>query len=133
MEKLADEGPEAFRTERQGPATADELEPGNSASLYLREISRTPLLTAEEAEERVLADTMDEALSEHLTPREKDIVRLRFGLDRGGMERTLGEVGKLMGISRERARQLEAESLRKLRHAPPFRQRFYEYASWRAT
>ncbi len=85
--------------------------------------------TSEEAEERVLADTMDAALGEHLSPREKEIVRLRFGLDRGGLERTLGEVGKELGMSRERARQLEAEALRKLRHAVPFRQRFREYAS----
>jgi RNA polymerase primary sigma factor len=83
---------------------------------------------AEEAEERVLASSLDRALEEHLTPREAAIVRLRFGLDRGGVERTLGEVGQRIGISRERARQLEAEALRKLRQAPPFRRQFQEYA-----
>jgi RNA polymerase primary sigma factor len=82
---------------------------------------------AEEAEEQVLADVLDQALREHLSPRETDIVRLRFGLDRGGEERTLGEVGQKLGISRERVRQLEADALGKLRQATAFKQRFGDY------
>jgi RNA polymerase primary sigma factor len=81
----------------------------------------------QEAEEAVLAKSIDRALVEYLTPREAEIIRLRFGLDRRGEERTLGEVGERLGLSRERARQLESEALRKLRHAAPFRQRFHEY------
>jgi RNA polymerase primary sigma factor len=79
------------------------------------------------AEERVLADTLDEALRTYLPPREAAIVRLRFGLDRGGEERTLGEVGKELGLSRERARQLEADAMARLRRAPRLRQQFREY------
>jgi DNA-directed RNA polymerase sigma subunit (sigma70/sigma32) len=79
-----------------------------------------------------LAATLNRALSEYLSPREADIVRLGFGLDRHGEERTLGDVGQQLGLSRERVRQLEAEAFRKLRHAGRFRREFQEYESMRA-
>ena len=50
-----------------------------------------------------------------LTPREKKVLRLRFGLD-DGKARTLEEVGKEFNVTRERIRQIEAKALRKLRH-----------------
>ena len=50
-----------------------------------------------------------------LTPREEQVIRLRFGLE-DGRTRTLEEVGKQFQITRERIRQIEAKALRKLRH-----------------
>ena len=50
-----------------------------------------------------------------LTPREEQVLKLRFGLD-DGRTRTLEEVGKEFDITRERIRQIEAKALRKLRH-----------------
>ena len=50
-----------------------------------------------------------------LTPREKRVLQLRFGLD-DGRSRTLEEVGKEFNVTRERIRQIEAKALRKLRH-----------------
>jgi len=49
-----------------------------------------------------------------LLPRERDVLRLRFGID-DGIPRTLQETGRALGITRERVRQIEAESLTKLR------------------
>src|SRR5215210_6180498 len=48
LETLAEEGPAAFSVVPEGPAPADELAADSPAALYLREISRNPLLTAEE-------------------------------------------------------------------------------------
>lgn len=60
-----------------------------------------------------------------LSPRERDVLRLRFGLD-DGRQRTLEEVGQLFGVTRERIRQIEAKALRKLRH-PNRSRRLREY------
>jgi len=56
---------------------------------------------------------LDEVL-DALTPRERAVIRLRFGLE-DGTPLTLAEVGHRLGVSRERVRQLEADGLRKLR------------------
>ena len=61
-----------------------------------------------------LKEKVNEVL-ETLTPREAEVLRLRFGL-RDGSVQTLEEVGNAFGVTRERIRQIEAKALRKLRH-----------------
>jgi RNA polymerase primary sigma factor len=69
---------------------------------------------AEEASFTLLREQLDEVLKT-LTEREQRVLRLRFGLD-DGRARTLEEVGQKFGVTRERIRQIEAKTLRKLRH-----------------
>jgi RNA polymerase primary sigma factor len=57
---------------------------------------------------------VNELLEKHLTPRERDILQLRFGLQ-DGQQRTLDQVGKIFDLSRERIRQIQAKAFRKLR------------------
>jgi RNA polymerase primary sigma factor len=56
-----------------------------------------------------------EDILDTLTPRERRVVQLRFGLI-DGHQRTLEDVGRRFGVTRERIRQIEAKALRKLRH-----------------
>jgi RNA polymerase primary sigma factor len=69
---------------------------------------------AEMAARKMLGDAVSEALSE-LNEREQQVVRLRFGLE-DGQARTLEEVGREFGVTRERIRQIESKTLAKLRH-----------------
>jgi RNA polymerase primary sigma factor len=79
---------------------------------------------ADAAARVMLTDAVSEVLGE-LSEREQEIVRLRFGLD-GGQAKTLEEVGKTFGVTRERIRQIEAKTLAKLRH-PQRSQRLREF------
>ena len=69
---------------------------------------------AEAVSYTLLREQLNEVLHT-LTPREEQVLKLRFGLD-DGRTRTLEEVGKVFNITRERIRQIEAKALRKLRH-----------------
>jgi RNA polymerase primary sigma factor len=69
---------------------------------------------ADAAARALLSEAVGEALEE-LSDRERQVVRLRFGLE-DGQVRTLEEVGKEFGVTRERIRQIEAKTLAKLRH-----------------
>jgi RNA polymerase primary sigma factor len=74
--------------------------------------------------QELLREDLTEVLA-GISPRERDVLRLRFGLD-DGRQRTLEEVGQLFGVTRERIRQIEAKALRKLRH-PNRSKRLKEY------
>ncbi|WNB93496.1 RNA polymerase sigma factor RpoD [Bacillus sp. NEB1478] len=72
------------------------------------------LAPSEAAAYELLKEQLEDVL-DTLTDREENVLRLRFGLD-DGRTRTLEEVGKVFGVTRERIRQIEAKALRKLRH-----------------
>jgi RNA polymerase primary sigma factor len=73
----------------------------------------------DEALRHLLREQMKDIL-DSLSPRERHVLKLRFGLD-DGQSLTLEEVGQKFGLTRERVRQIEARALRKLRH--PLRSR----------
>ena len=76
------------------------------------------------AAQAMLRQHIEEALSE-LNPKEQEVLRLRFGLN-DGRERTLDEIGKQFGVTRERIRQIEAKALKKLR-SPKHRKKLQGY------
>jgi len=79
---------------------------------------------AEMAARTMLNSAVEEALEE-LNDREQAVVRMRFGLD-DGQPRTLEEVGREFGVTRERIRQIESKTLAKLRH-PQHSQKLRDY------
>ncbi len=85
---------------------------------------RSAVVPADAAARALLNDAVKQALA-RLSPREQQVVRLRFGLDDGHF-RTLEEVGREFGVTKERVRQIESKVLVKLRQ-PIDGHRLWEY------
>jgi RNA polymerase primary sigma factor len=66
--------------------------------------------------DRQLRESVRDVIAARLLPREQRVLHLRFGFD-GGQARTLEQVAAVLGVTRERVRQIETRALRKLRHA----------------
>ena len=67
------------------------------------------------ASKQLLKENIEEVLKT-LSDREAKVLMMRFGLDKNATAKTLEEVGKEFGVTRERIRQIEAKALRKLKH-----------------
>jgi RNA polymerase primary sigma factor len=111
----------------QAPVSIDAPVGDDSEENRLRDFigdteSATP---EEEASHEVLKDQLQTSLEEMLTPREKIVLQMRFGLG-DGHQYPLEKVGEVLGVTRERVRQIESEALRKLRQ-PSFTERFRDY------
>lgn len=79
----------------------------------------------ENLDREALCSEVNELLDHHLTPRERDILSLRFGLS-DGQRHTLDQVGHIFGLTRQRIRQIQAIAFRKLRRTHS-RQRLDEW------
>ena len=87
---------------------------GQAANIADRSIDTAALAPVEAASYQLLREQVIDVL-DTLNDREARVLELRFGLE-DGRSRTLEEVGKDFGVTRERIRQIEAKALRKLRH-----------------
>jgi RNA polymerase primary sigma factor len=89
---------------------------GDDGDSYLGDFieDRNAIAPPDAAANQLLKEQIDEVLLT-LTPRERKVLQLRFGLE-DGRSRTLEEVGKEFQVTRERIRQIEAKAIRKLRH-----------------
>jgi RNA polymerase primary sigma factor len=126
LDRTPDQIEELLRTSRQ-PISLDSTigEDGETSIGDLIEDVDAPE-AGELVDRQLMADQLRDALSA-LTPREATIMSMRFGLYDGNPH-TLDEIGKALGLTRERIRQLEKQSLSKLRH-PSRAQPLLDYAS----
>jgi len=117
------EGPQAFTPERIREIQKVSQEPvsletpiGEEEDSHLGDFIEDAgaLAPAEAASQQLLREQVEDVLAS-LTSRERRVLQLRFGLE-DGRSRTLEEVGREFGVTRERIRQIEAKALRKLRH-----------------
>jgi RNA polymerase primary sigma factor len=103
-----------MRTAAIRPASLDapigDEDSNNFAEIVQDEAARTPF---QQLDEKTVTGMLQEMVKK-LDPREATILRYRFGLD-GGSEKTLEEVGKKFGVTRERVRQIQNIALKKLR------------------
>jgi RNA polymerase primary sigma factor len=126
LDRTPDQIEELLRTSRQ-PISLDSTigEDGETSIGDLIEDVDAPE-AGDLVDRQLMADQLRHAL-DALTPREATIMSMRFGLYDGNPH-TLDEIGKALGLTRERIRQLEKQSLSKLRH-PSRAQRLLDYAS----
>ncbi|HEX8429785.1 MAG TPA: RNA polymerase sigma factor RpoD/SigA [Longimicrobium sp.] len=85
----------------------------DDSQLMDRFIADEAIMTEDEVEERLLSERIDRALNT-LQPRDAKVLKLYFGLE-GGREHTLEEIGDILGVTRERIRQLRDRALKRLR------------------
>eukprot|EP00181_Compsopogon_caeruleus_P002955 CAMPEP_0184689494 /NCGR_PEP_ID=MMETSP0312-20130426/30684_1 /TAXON_ID=31354 /ORGANISM="Compsopogon coeruleus, Strain SAG 36.94" /LENGTH=407 /DNA_ID=CAMNT_0027146849 /DNA_START=773 /DNA_END=1996 /DNA_ORIENTATION=- len=83
----------------------------NTLGCFIEWEGETP---EEEVSKNLLREDLESVLRT-LSPREREVIRMRYGFDDGRMK-TLEEIGHLFSVTRERIRQIEAKALRKLRH-----------------
>lgn len=99
------------------PVSLDKPVGHDEESQFVDFVHDSDLLSPEEyTEKQLMMEHIDEIFSKVLSEKEEDIIRSRYGLPPYTKPMTLEEVGRVQGFTRERARQVEAKALRKLKH-----------------
>ena len=122
--RLLEESPETIRLSRQMSASEVSLDAPVDRSD--REAStlgeRFPGVDGGEIEEttdsKLMREFIDRVFKKYLTPRERRILHLYYGLEEGSEAMTLERIGELMGVTRERIRQIRERAFEKLRGSP---------------
>jgi RNA polymerase primary sigma factor len=122
--RLIEESPEVVRTSRQMSAVEISLDAPvdrsdrEAATLGERFIGGDGVEVEETTDTKLMRERIDHALRTYLTPRERRILYLYYGLEEGSEAMTLEKIGALMGVTRERIRQIRERAFEKLRESP---------------
>lgn len=122
--RLVDETPEAVRAARQmsgGEVSLDApVERGDrDASTFGERFAGDDGRDIEDTTDfQLMKEFIDRAFQKYLTPRERKILSLYYGLEEGSEAMTLEKIGALMGVTRERIRQIRERAFEKLRESP---------------
>jgi RNA polymerase primary sigma factor len=124
LARMLDEQPETVRAARQLSTTEVSLDAPvdradrDASTLGERFVAEEGEDIEESTDFKLMREHIDRALRRHLSARERKILYLYYGLDEGSEAMTLERIGALMGVTRERIRQIRERAFEKLRESP---------------
>ncbi len=122
--RLLDETPEQVRASKQMSATEVSLDAPvdrsdrEASTLGERFAGQDGVEIEENTDGKLMREFIDRVFTRYLTPRERKILYLYYGLEEGSEAMTLERIGALMGVTRERIRQIRERAFEKLRESP---------------
>jgi RNA polymerase primary sigma factor len=122
--RLLDETPEQVRSAKQMSATEVSLDAPvdrsdrEASTLGERFAGNDGVEIEETTDSKLVREFIDRVFTRYLTPRERKILYLYYGLEEGSEAMTLERIGALMGVTRERIRQIRERAFEKLRESP---------------
>ena len=125
--RLLDETPEQVRSSKQMSSTELSLDAPvdrsdrEACTLGERFAGGDGIEIEERTDFKLMKETINKVFKQYLTPRERKILNLYYGLDEGSEGLTLEEIGARLGVTRERIRQIRERAFEKLRHSPDIR------------